>query len=52
LLRQVPGFENISQTFFPTNLMRQIEARGDATSSKYFEDDEGTILDGVAKVQL
>lgn len=52
VLRQVPGFETIKQTFFPTNLMRQIEARGDAVTDRYYEDDEGGILEGVAKVNL
>ena len=53
VLKQVPGFSDIKSTYFPTNLMRQIEARGGAvTTERYFEDDEGTVLDGVAKVQL
>ncbi|MEL6100154.1 MAG: hypothetical protein AAFV87_05830 [Pseudomonadota bacterium] len=52
LLRQVPGFENIQQTMFPTNLMRQIEARAGVITDRYYEDDEGGILEGVAKVDL
>lgn len=52
VLSQVPGFEDISPSFFPSNLMRQIEARGDATTDKYFENDDGDILDGVARVDL
>lgn len=52
ILRQVPGFETIKTTFFPTNLMRQIAARPGVVTDKYFEDDEGSIIDGVAKVDL
>lgn len=51
VLRQVPGFEDIRTTFFPTNLMRQIEARPGVVTDKYFEDDAGTIQDGVAQIQ-
>lgn len=52
LLRQVPGFEDIKASFFPTNLMRQIANRPGVVTDKYFEDDEGGILEGVAKVDL
>lgn len=52
VLRQVPGFADIKQTLFPTNLMRQIEARPGVVTDRYFEDDEGGVLEGVAKVRL
>ena len=52
LLRQVPGFEDIKPTFFPANFMRQIAKRPGVVTDKYFEDDEGGILEGIAKVQL
>lgn len=52
LLRQIPGFEGIKATLFPANLMRQIEARSGVETDRYFEDDAGGILDGVAKVDL
>lgn len=52
LLRQVPGFGDINQTFFPTRLMEQIATRPGVVEEKYFEDDEGTILDGVAGIVL
>ena len=52
LLRQVPGFESIRQTMFPTNLMEQLESRPGVTTEKYFEDDDGTILDGVADIVI
>ena len=52
LIRQVPGFEDIRQTMFPTNLMRQLAVRPGVVTRRHYEDDEGTILDGVAAVQL
>jgi len=52
LLRQVPGFADVRQTMFPTNLMEQLEKRQGVTTDKYFEDDEGTIQDGVAGIVI
>ena len=48
LLRQVPGFEDTRVTFFPKHLMEQIAKRGDVTTDKYYENDAGDVLDGVA----
>ncbi|MEO0666345.1 MAG: hypothetical protein AAFZ99_00400 [Pseudomonadota bacterium] len=47
LLRQVPGFADVNQTFFPTNLMEQMAARAGVSEERYYEDDEGTIIDGI-----
>ncbi len=52
LLRQVPGFENTKSVLFPTNLMTQFAKRPGVVTEKYFEDDDGGILEGVANVQL
>lgn len=52
LLRRVPGFEDIDQTYYPTQLMTQLAARPGVSEEKYFEDDEGTIVDGVAGIVL
>ena len=52
LLRQLPGFEQTPQTLFPAALMRAFEARPNSTTDRYYENDDGTILDGVARVQL
>jgi hypothetical protein len=52
LLKQVPGFGDIKQTFYPTNLMEQFSARPGVFEDRHYEDDEGTIRDGVAKVEL
>ncbi|MEO0504087.1 MAG: hypothetical protein AAFZ14_12240 [Pseudomonadota bacterium] len=47
LLRQVPGFADVNQTFFPSNLMEQMAARAGVVEERYYEDDEGTIIDGI-----
>ena len=52
LLRQVPGFGDIDQTLFPTRLMTQLAARPGLSEEKYFEDDEGTIVDGGAGIVI
>jgi len=52
LLAQVPGFENTRQTMFPTNLMRQLAARPGVETDKYFEDDAGGIVEGVAGIVI
>ena len=52
VLQQVPGFADIKSTFFPSQLMRQIAKRPGVVTDKYFEDDAGGIIEGVAKVQL
>lgn len=52
LLRQVPGFGDIGQTMFPTRLMDQLATRPGVSEEKYFEDDEGTIVDGIAGIVI
>ncbi|MEL6621023.1 MAG: hypothetical protein AAFY39_18900 [Pseudomonadota bacterium] len=52
LLRQVPGFGDIKQTMFPTRLMEQFAERPGVVEDRYFEDDEGTILDGIESVVI
>jgi hypothetical protein len=52
MLRQIPGFEDIKGTWFPSRLMEQFETRAGVVTDRYYEDDEGTIVDGVAKVEL
>lgn len=48
ILRQVPGFENVSTTFFPVKLMEQIALRSDVVTDQYFENDAGDVRDGIA----
>ncbi|MEX0367140.1 MAG: hypothetical protein AB3N22_13785 [Ruegeria sp.] len=52
LMQQIPGFEDIKVTFFPTNLMEQLAERPGVVEEKYFEDDEGTIVDGIENLVI
>ena len=52
LLRQLDGFSQMSNTLFPKRLMNNFATLPGVLTEKYYEDDEGTILDGIAKVQL
>ena len=48
----MPGFEGINQTFYPNRLRGQFAELSGVIEEKYFEDDEGTILDGIHSVVL
>lgn len=50
ILRRVPGFEDVSVTFYPVKLMDQIAARDDVVTEKYYENDSGDVVDGIAAV--
>ena len=52
LLRQLDSFSQMSSTLFPKRLMNNFATLPGVQTEKYYEDDEGTILDGIAKVQL
>ncbi|MEL7091058.1 MAG: hypothetical protein AAFN94_04915, partial [Pseudomonadota bacterium] len=52
LLRQVPGFADIRQSFFPDSLRDDFAGRAGVIAEQYFEDDEGTIHDGVATLVI
>ena len=52
LLRNVPGFEDISVTFYPVNLMNQIAGRPGVVTDRYYENDAGDVLDGLASLNL
>lgn len=47
LLQQVPGFADISVTFYPKKLMDQIAQRSGVVTDKLFENDAGDVLDGI-----
>lgn len=47
ILKKVPGFEDVSVTFYPEKLMEQFEGRPDVTTERYYEDDEGNVVDGI-----
>jgi hypothetical protein len=43
ILKQVPGFENITSTFFPTRLMDQMAQIPGVKTERYYEDDEDDL---------
>ncbi|MEM9578488.1 MAG: hypothetical protein AAF999_15930 [Pseudomonadota bacterium] len=47
ILRQIPGFESISVTFYPVRLMEQFGTLPGAATDRYYEDDEGNVVDGI-----
>jgi len=52
VLRNVPGFSDIGSTMFPRRLMEQLATRPGVVEEKYFEDDEGGIVEGIAGIVL
>ncbi len=52
LMRQVPGFESISVTFYPVKLQDQVEMLPGVKTDKYFENDAGDVVDGIVGVAL
>ncbi|ASM73260.1 MULTISPECIES: hypothetical protein [Roseobacteraceae] len=52
VLRQVPGFQSVQSTWFPAKVMEQFGTFPGVITDKYYENDEGDITDGVAKIQL
>jgi len=51
ILRQIDGFGDIDQTFYPKRLMAQLNTRPGVSTDRYYEDDDGNIRDGVAALQ-
>ena len=51
VLRQVPGFEEVDQTWFPIRLMNQLAQRPDVVTDRYYENDEGDVVDGIVSAQ-
>ena len=47
ILRQIPGFESISVTFYPVKLMEQFDTLPGVETDKYYEDDAGNVVDGI-----
>ncbi|WP_299281053.1 hypothetical protein [uncultured Tateyamaria sp.] len=52
LIQRVPGFQAIESTMFPTRLMEQMSTWPGVVEEKYYEDDAGDIVDGVAGIVL
>lgn len=52
ILQQIPGFTGIDQTFYPVKLMEQVERLPGVTTTRYYEDDDGDVIDAVRAAQL
>ncbi|MEM6304547.1 MAG: hypothetical protein AAF744_07505 [Pseudomonadota bacterium] len=52
LMRQVPGFQNLTVTFYPTNFMEQVAGLPNVRTTRLFENDDGDIIDGVRAAEL
>lgn len=52
ILSQVPGFENIERTFYPVKLMTQISTLSGVKTTRFYENDEGDVIDAVRAAQL
>lgn len=49
LLKQVPGFENIDVTFYPTRLEQQFGSLPGVETRRYFENDSADLEEGIAR---
>ena len=47
ILRQIPGFQSVSQGFYPLKLMEQVERLPGVRTTRLFEDDAGNVRDGI-----
>lgn len=52
LLSQIPGFEGISKTFYPVSLSEQFGSLPNVSTDKYYENDDGDVIDAVRAGQL
>lgn len=50
ILQQVQGFEGIKRGFYPLKLMEQLEVYPGVKTTRYFENDSGDVVDGVASL--
>ncbi len=49
LLKQVPGFESIDVTFYPTRLEQQFGSLPGVETRRYFENDSADLEEGIAQ---
>lgn len=50
ILQQVQGFEGIKRGFYPLKLMEQLERYPGVKTTRYYENDTGDVVDGVASL--
>jgi len=48
----VPGFEEIGKTYYPAKLSERFAALPNVTTTQYYENDAGHVLDGVQAALL
>mgnify|MGYP006073697755 CR=1 FL=1 len=47
ILKEIPGFQSIQQGYYPLKLMQQAEQLPGVKTTRYYEDDEGNVRDGI-----
>ena len=52
ILSQIPGFQSVGSTFYPVKLQERFETLPGVTTTKYYEDDEGDVIDALRAAQL
>ena len=52
VLSKVPGFEGIGRTFYPIKLSEDFAALPNVSTTHYYENDEGHVIDGVQAALL
>lgn len=52
LLSKVAGFDGISTTFYPVKLLEQFAELPNVTTTKYYENDAGDVIDAIQAAQL
>lgn len=50
ILAQIPGFQSIRSGFYPVKLMEQVEQLPGVKTTRYYEDDEGNVRDGIPEL--
>lgn len=49
ILKQLPEFQDIRVTFYPVQLMEQLDGRPGVDAERLYEDDDGHVVDGIAR---
>ncbi|SFG66494.1 hypothetical protein [Sulfitobacter dubius] len=52
ILGEIPSFQNVGSTFYPVKLQERFEALPGVTTTKYYEDDEGDVIDALRAAEL
>ena len=52
VMRQIPGFQQIDQTYYPVMLMEQVSRLPGVTTTKLYENDDGDVIDAVQAAEF